>query len=48
VEFLKNIRLGHFPTNPSTRTCPGCPAFFICGSTPMGALQKNFRDNLPV
>jgi PD-(D/E)XK nuclease superfamily len=42
VDFLKNIRLGHFPTNPSTRTCPGCPAFFICGPTPMGTLQKKF------
>jgi hypothetical protein len=42
VDFLKNIRLGHFPTNPSTRTCPGCPAFFICGPTPAGALQKSF------
>jgi hypothetical protein len=48
VDFLKNIRLGQFPTDPSARTCPGCPAFFICGPTPMGTLQKNFRDNLPV
>jgi superfamily I DNA/RNA helicase/CRISPR/Cas system-associated exonuclease Cas4 (RecB family) len=42
VDFLKNIRLGHFPTNPSTRTCPGCPAFSICGPTPMGTLPKKF------
>lgn len=48
VNFLKSIWLGHFPTEPSTRTCPDCPAFFICGPTPAGALQKNFRTNLPV
>jgi UvrD-like helicase C-terminal domain/PD-(D/E)XK nuclease superfamily len=42
VDFLKNIRLGHFPTDPSAHTCPGCPAFFICGPTPPGTLQKEF------
>jgi superfamily I DNA/RNA helicase len=42
VDFLKNIRLGQFPTDPSAQTCPGCPAFFICGPTPMGTLQKKF------
>jgi superfamily I DNA/RNA helicase len=42
VSFLNNIWLGHFPTEPSIRTCPDCPAFFICGPTPAGALQKKF------
>jgi superfamily I DNA/RNA helicase len=40
VDFLNNIRLGRFPTDPSPRTCPGCPAFFICGPIPVGALPK--------
>jgi superfamily I DNA/RNA helicase len=40
--FLKDIRLGSFPANPSSRTCPGCPAFFVCGPTPQGTLQKKF------
>ena len=29
-----DIRAGVFPAEPSSRTCPGCPAFFICGPTP--------------
>ncbi|MGA2241147.1 MAG: UvrD-helicase domain-containing protein [Verrucomicrobiota bacterium] len=40
--FLKGIRLGEFPAKPSSRTCPACPAFFVCGSTPQGVLQKKF------
>jgi superfamily I DNA/RNA helicase len=40
--FLKDIRLGQFPANPSSRNCPGCPAFFVCGPTPQGVLQKQF------
>jgi hypothetical protein len=42
VDFLQNIRLGRFTTNPSTHTCSGCPAFFICGPIPAGALSKIF------
>jgi len=42
VGFLNNIQRGRFPTDPSTRTCSGCPAFFVCGSTPAGALSKKF------
>ncbi|MCC6695148.1 MAG: PD-(D/E)XK nuclease family protein, partial [Candidatus Hydrogenedentes bacterium] len=41
-QFLKEIRLGQFPANPSSRTCPNCPAFFICGTTPDGKLQRKF------
>lgn len=41
-EFLGRIRAGNFPAAPSARTCPGCPAFFICGPTPAGTLRKNF------
>jgi hypothetical protein len=40
--YLASIRAGAFPANPSARTCPGCPAFFICGPTPAGVLEKSF------
>lgn len=40
--FLGRIRAGNFPAAPSARTCPGCPAFFVCGPTPAGTLRKNF------
>ncbi|MCO8123382.1 UvrD-helicase domain-containing protein [Stieleria sp. TO1_6] len=41
-DALKSIRDGKFPAKPSSRTCPGCPAFFVCGSVPEGTLQKTF------
>jgi superfamily I DNA/RNA helicase/Zn-dependent peptidase ImmA (M78 family) len=43
ADFLARIRSGQFPTKPSVRTCPGCPAFFICGPVPAGTLPKKFR-----
>ncbi|MHA6821388.1 UvrD-helicase domain-containing protein [Ralstonia pseudosolanacearum] len=36
--YLTEIRAGRFPANGSSRTCPGCPAFFICGEVPPGSL----------
>ena len=42
TSFLKGIRMGQFRAEPSSRVCPGCPAFFVCGSTPQGKLQKKF------
>jgi superfamily I DNA/RNA helicase len=42
AEFLRDIRLGRFPAKPSAWVCPGCPAFFICGATPAGALPIKF------
>lgn len=42
-DFLQYIRMGRFPTAPSTRICPNCPAFFICGPTPSGTLEKKFE-----
>ena len=42
AKFLVDIRAGRFPAEVSSRTCPNCPAFFICGPTPEGPLQKNF------
>ncbi|TKD47292.1 MAG: ImmA/IrrE family metallo-endopeptidase [Mesorhizobium sp.] len=41
-KFLGDIRTGRFPAEISSRTCPNCPAFFICGPTPDGPLQKKF------
>ena len=42
ANFLHDIRAGRFPPEISPRTCPNCPAFFICGPTPNGPLQKKF------
>ena len=42
AKFLGDIRAGQFPAEISSRTCPNCPAFFICGPTPDGPLQKKF------
>ncbi len=39
---LKAVRAGVFRANPSSRVCPSCPAFFICGATPLGTLRKKF------
>jgi hypothetical protein len=36
------IRAGAFPTKESDRVCPGCPAFFVCGQTPNGRLERKF------
>lgn len=37
------IRGGRFPRKESVRTCPRCPAFFICGPVPGGTLEKKFE-----
>lgn len=37
------IRAGRFPRKESVRTCPRCPAFFICGPVPGGTLEKQFE-----
>jgi superfamily I DNA/RNA helicase len=42
AKFLGDIRAGRFPAEVSSRTCPNCPVFFICGQTPDGPLQKKF------
>jgi hypothetical protein len=39
--FVAGILDGRYPPKASTRTCPNCPAFFICGPTPSGRLEKN-------
>ncbi|WP_457998732.1 PD-(D/E)XK nuclease family protein [Klebsiella michiganensis] len=45
---LDSIVKGVFPAEPSSRVCPSCPAFFVCGLTPAGVLQKKSKKNLPV
>lgn len=42
TRFLAKIRAGQFPGEMSSRACPNCPAFFICGPTPEGPLKKKF------
>lgn len=34
--FMRAVRAGQFPAEVSSRTCPRCPAFFVCGPTPGG------------
>lgn len=43
TECLGEIRAGQFPQKESSRTCPNCPAFFICGPMPNGTFQPTFR-----
>ena len=40
--ILSDIQAGHFAADRSEYTCPGCPAFFVCGATPAGTLHKSF------
>lgn len=40
--MLADIQAGHFRADRSEYTCPGCPAFFVCGATPEGTLHKSF------
>ena len=37
---LDSIGRGAFPAESSSRVCPSCPAFFVCGLTPAGVFQK--------
>ncbi|STW01941.1 PD-(D/E)XK nuclease superfamily [Klebsiella pneumoniae] len=48
LTILDSIVKGVFPAEPSSRVCPSCPAFFVCGLTPAGVLQKKSKKNLPV
>lgn len=43
-EHLRQIRTGHFPQKASLRTCPNCPAFFICGPIPHGPFTPVSRS----
>ncbi|MFN5997320.1 MAG: UvrD-helicase domain-containing protein [Paracoccaceae bacterium] len=39
---IRRVRAGDFPTDPTQRVCPRCPAFFVCGPVPPGTLRKEF------
>jgi superfamily I DNA/RNA helicase len=39
---IGQVRAGDFPTDPTQRVCPRCPAFFVCGPVPAGTLRKEF------
>ena len=41
-EMLSKIGSGVFPRKESPRSCPRCPAFFICGPVPDGSIEKKF------
>ncbi|MBB4263571.1 UvrD-helicase domain-containing protein [Bradyrhizobium sp. CIR3A] len=43
-EMIGEIQAGRFPREDSPRTCPRCPAFFICGPVPAGTLEKKFAS----
>ena len=43
-EMIASIRAGRLPRDESPRTCPRCPAFFICGPVPSGTLEKKFAS----
>jgi hypothetical protein len=38
TKYLEQIRAGEFATSPDAWTCPGCPAFFICGLVAPGEI----------
>lgn len=38
-EILASIASGHFPPDTDAFSCPRCPHFFICASTPNGPLD---------
>lgn len=39
-ESLNAIQAGHFEAQRSPRTCPNCPALFVCGEVPSGKIPK--------
>ena len=44
---LGELASGLYPMKESERTCPSCPAFFICGPVPAGGLEKKFQSDFP-
>lgn len=40
--YIAQVRAGDFCPEPSSRGCPGCPAFFVCGALPDGSLVKQY------
>jgi superfamily I DNA/RNA helicase len=44
---LGDIAAGLFPMKESERTCPDCPAFFVCGPVGAGTLEKKLETRFP-
>jgi superfamily I DNA/RNA helicase len=47
-ESFSNIAGGLFSLNESERSCPNCPAFFVCGPVALGPLEKKLESRFPV
>ncbi len=45
-KVVSDILKGDLPAERSSRSCPRCPAFFICGPLPPGRLVKKVSDGL--
>lgn len=46
--LLAGLSAGRFPMKESERSCPSCPAFFVCGPVVSGALEKKLEGPFPV
>jgi hypothetical protein len=44
-DMVAQVRAGQFPAEPSDRSCPGCPAFFVCGVLPSGRLLMRSKKS---
>ncbi len=40
AQTLAELVAGSYPMKESERSCPSCPAFFVCGPVPPGAVEK--------
>lgn len=47
AQTLRELGSGLFPMKESERSCPSCPAFFVCGPVPGGALEKKLDGPFP-
>jgi hypothetical protein len=47
AQSLADLAAGRFPMKESDRTCPSCPAFFVCGRIAAGALEKKLDAGFP-
>lgn len=46
--LVEALAAGCFPMKESERSCPSCPAFFVCGPLAPGALEKKLEGPFPV
>jgi superfamily I DNA/RNA helicase len=47
AQSLADLAAGRFPLKESERTCPSCPAFFVCGRVAEGDLEKKLDADFP-